>query len=166
VEIESERDLAALAFFLDPGIERAEEADAALGAEPDAVADRQSFARLGESLPARTVETLMQQGFDPWRRVTAPDPVAGECGGNDFRLIENEDVAGIEQRGKIADDAVFETIGLYDEKLRSIAWMCRPQRDAVFRQIEIEIGDAHDGVPEPSHSDRYYPNGISGPICA
>src|SRR5690349_9591952 len=52
MEVESERDFAALALLFDPRIEGAEKADPPLGAKADPVADREALAGTGERLPA------------------------------------------------------------------------------------------------------------------
>ena len=143
MEIEGERDLAALAFLLYPRIERVEETDTSLCTEADAVADRKPLARPGESLPARAVETLMQQGLDPGFGIAAPDPLAGECSRNDFRLVEDQHIARLEQPRQVAHAAILQAIRLDDKQLRRVARLRRPERDAVLRQVEIEIGDAH-----------------------
>ena len=79
VEREGERHLAALAFFLDRGVELAEEADLAFAAEADDVADGKPLAGLDEGAPARAVEALVQRRLDGGLGIAAPDPPAAQA---------------------------------------------------------------------------------------
>ena len=56
--------VARLALVLDAGIELAEEADAAFGAEAHDVADAELARALDQRLPARAVDTLDQRRVD------------------------------------------------------------------------------------------------------
>src|SRR5260370_19837684 len=92
MEREGERHFAALAFFLDGGIELAEQAHFAFRAEADDVSRRQPLARLREGAPARAVEALMQGRLDRVLGIAAPDPPACQARRNDLAVIDHERV--------------------------------------------------------------------------
>ena len=124
-------------------IEHAKKADTAVSAEADAVALAQALAGLRERLPVRAVDALMQEHGDVGRGLAAPDAAAGQRGGNDAGIVEDEDVAGAQQLRQIAHDAVFETRRFDHQEPRGVARDRRTKRDPLRRQVEIEFGDAH-----------------------
>lgn len=95
----------------------------------------------------------MQQGFDMGLGLAAPDPPAAECCRDDLRLVEDQDVAGLEQRRQIPHTPILKAMGLDHEELCRIAGSCGPQRNAIIREIEIEIRDAH-GTPRSTRLSR------------
>ena len=63
---------------------------------------------------------------------------------NDTRVVDDETIARAQQLGKIAHGAVLARAVLaHHEKPRRIARGRGAQRDLLFRQIEIELIDAH-----------------------
>ena len=108
MEREGERHLAALAFFLDRGIELAEQAHLAFGAEPDDVAGSQPLAGFDEGAPARAVEALMQGRLDRGLGIAAPDPPPAQSRRNDLAVIDHEGIAGPQQPRQIAHAVVIE----------------------------------------------------------
>ena len=108
-EGEAQEDVAALPSPLHLGVEPGELAGRALRglAEADAVADGEPLRRPGEGAPAIRALAPMQGDLDPGRRL-APDPKAGEAGGDHLGVVDDEGVAGAEQVGEIADRPVGE----------------------------------------------------------
>ena len=78
VKGEGERDLAALPFGLDRGVELIEEAHPALAAEAHDVADREPLARLHQRVPARAVEPFDQRCRDRRFAIASADAAAVE----------------------------------------------------------------------------------------
>ncbi len=112
-------------------------------AEMDAVARRHALARPHEGEPAVRGYAHMQRRVDMRRRLAAPAD-AGKLRRNDLGVVEDEHVAGIKQRRQVAHDAVLErALRAHDKQPRRIARIFRAQRDALFRQIEVEEVDAH-----------------------
>jgi hypothetical protein len=67
-----------------------------------------------------------------------------ELGRDDFRVVENEGIAGTKQIGKIAHMPVLErSLRPHHQEARRVARPRRSERDPVFGQIEIEEIDAH-----------------------
>ena len=71
-----------------------------------------------------------------------------ETRGDHPGVVEHEHVAWGEQLGQVAHDAVFESrpeplARMNDEEPRGVARLGRAQRDALVRQLEVEIVDAH-----------------------
>ena len=146
VEGERERDLAALAFGFDRGVELAEEAHFALVAEPHHVADREPLGRLHQSLPARAVESFRQRRRDRRLMVAAADAAAREARRDHLGIVDDHRVARPQQRRQIAHDAVFQhrlALRAHDQKPRGVARHGRPQRDAVVRQRKVEQLGSH-----------------------
>ena len=48
----------------------------------------------------------MQQNLDPGFSFAAPDPLAGECGRDDFRLVEDHNIARLEQSWQVSHAAI------------------------------------------------------------
>ena len=112
-------------------------------AEADAVADRQPLGRPHEGFPAVGADAHVQRRVDLRRRVAAPAHAA-QLRRNDLGVVEDQQIAGLEQRRQVADDPVLERRPwLDDQQPRRIARLGRAQRDPVFRQLEIEKVDAH-----------------------
>src|SRR5262249_3574104 len=75
MEGEGERDLSALPFAFDGGIELAEKTDLTLVPEAHHVAYGKALGRPHESMPARAVDTLVERCFDHrFYRATADAP--------------------------------------------------------------------------------------------
>ena len=107
MQAEGELDFAGFADVGDGRIEVAEQADAALVAEADAVADSEALGRPGEGAPAAFVDALVQVEGD-LRPALAAQALAVQRGADHARVVEDEGVAGAEQVGEIAHDAVVE----------------------------------------------------------
>ena len=107
MQAEGELDLARLADLAHGGIERAEQADAAVVAEADAVAGGEALGRPRERAPAALVDALVQVEGD-LRPVLAAHPLALQRRADHARIVEHERIAGAEQVGQVADEAVVE----------------------------------------------------------
>ena len=101
-QVEGQRHLAALAFFGDCRLELAEEAGIAVMAEADAVADCDALAGSDECLPAIRRDALMQRRVDMRHGVAAP-ALAAQLRRNDLGVVEDQQIAGVEQVGQFAD---------------------------------------------------------------
>ena len=77
--------------------------------------------------------------------------MAEEARGDDARVVEDEQVAGREQRRQVAHDMVAQAVR-HLEQARGIARHRRPVGDQLRRQLEIEEIDAHvsSGTPHPT----------------
>ena len=78
---------------------------------------------------------------------TGSQTMAREAGGNDARIIDDEDIARPKHVRQISDRAILESLlgsRAHDEHARRIARRRGPQRNAFGRQIEIEEIDAHE----------------------
>ena len=106
-KVEGEQHLAALALFDDGRVERAEEAGIAVVAEADAVAAARRLAGRTKASQRSGAIAHMQRRFDLRRGVAAPAHAA-QLRRNDLGVVEDQHVAGIEQRRQVADDAVLE----------------------------------------------------------
>src|SRR5207302_437262 len=102
MEREGERHLTPLAFFLDRGVELAEEAHPAFGAEPNDVADSQALARLHEGAPARAIETPMQRRLDDRLGIAPSDAPPGQSRRNDLAVVDHDCITGPQQPREIA----------------------------------------------------------------
>ena len=86
---------------------------------------------------------------------------ADDAGREHLRVVENEQVAGIEQIGQVAEGAVFESTRLAadDEQPRLIAPVRRVLCDQVLGQVVVEEG--HGRGQETG--DRRQSAGVSDP---
>ncbi len=94
-EIETQRNLAALAFLLD------RRDNVTLGAERDAVADLDPLAGLGKGLPEIRLAAHMQRRRNLLAAGTFAMPDAFELGGNDLRVVENKRIARLQEGRQI-----------------------------------------------------------------
>ena len=69
--------------------------------EGDGVADPQPLAGLGEDVPGVGALALVEGGFD-----LDLSPLAGQAGGDDAGVVVDQQVAGLQQVGQVADMAV------------------------------------------------------------
>src|SRR6185312_12384179 len=104
VEGERQRHLALFALVLYLGVEMAEQADPALVAETDAVAFRELLCRPRQRLPARAVDALDQGRIDLGLGL-APDAAAVELRRDHLGVVDDDLVAGLEERRQIGNDA-------------------------------------------------------------
>ena len=112
-------------------------------AEMDAVARRHALARPHEGQPAVGRDAHVQRRVDLRRGFAAPAD-AGKLRRNDLGVVEDQHVAGIEQRRQVAHDAILERALRAARRAASPRRAgFRPKRDALFRQVEIEEVDAH-----------------------
>src|SRR6185503_8569538 len=98
-------DLAALALLRDSRRE--------IFGEGDAIALLQPLGGPGEGAPFGIAEALMQQDLDA--RLAAP---ADQPGGNDARIVEDQEVAGCQQLRQIAHAAVLERAADHEQPRR------------------------------------------------
>src|SRR5262245_15187523 len=89
------------------GLEGAEQADAALVTEADAIARGKAFGGSSEGPPAAGVEAPVQIEGDE-RAVAFPCALTLERRTDDARVIEHEDVAGADEVGQIPYQAILE----------------------------------------------------------
>jgi hypothetical protein len=146
VERERKRHFTAFPFGLDRGVELFEEADPAFAAEAHDVADREALARPDQSIPARAVEPLDQSRGNGRFMLAAADAAAVQARRNDFAVVDDERITRPQQLRQVAHGAILERsrrARTNDQEPRAIAGQSRPQRDAVFRQVEIEEIRAH-----------------------
>ncbi len=74
-----------------------------------------------------------------------PDNSAGIHAG----IVEDEAIAGIEEIRQMADDAVGQlrfATRPHDEHARGVTRSHGPERNSLFRQIEIKLVNAHAGL--------------------
>ena len=123
---ESQRDLAGVTLGFDLGIEIAEQADASLVAEADDISHLELPGRLHQGLPPRPVDPL-DQGRVDLHLDAAADPAAGELGGNDTGIVDDDLIAGAQELRQLAHDAVDRRlIRLHHQHARGIARTGRP----------------------------------------
>ena len=108
VKGEGERDLAALAFGLDRGVELIEKAHPAFAAEAHDVADRKPLARLHQRVPARAVEPFDQRRRDRRFAIAAADAAAVQTRRDHLGVVDDERVAGTQQVRQVAHGPVLE----------------------------------------------------------
>ena len=65
----------------------------------------------------------------------------GELGGDHLRVIDHQQIAGTQHCWKVTDMAVTQ-LGPDHQQARGLARRCRMLRNAVWRQVEIELGGA------------------------
>jgi hypothetical protein len=71
---------------------------------------------------------------------------------DDFGVVDDERVAGAQQLRQITHRAILERrghAGTHHQETRGVARRRRPQRDAVFRQNEVEEIGAHASATQP-----------------
>ena len=70
-----------------------------------------------------------------------------ETGGHDARVVQHEQVAGLQEGGKVADLMVVERPGpaVHDEQAGGVAGLDRLLCDELGRQVVVEVGGAHAG---------------------
>ena len=135
---ELELDLARLAFRDNCGVEDALEADLALRAEAHAVTDFQALGRPRKCPPAAVIEPLRQQGINVGRYSIACAP-AGQRRWDDAGIVEDESIAGSEQRWQVPDGCILKTLRRSNnEHPRRIPRARRMEGDPVLGQVEIE----------------------------
>ena len=112
-------------------------------AEGDAVADLHSLGRPQERPPLVGRDAHVQRCVDLREPVFAT-PKAGQLRRDHLGVVEDQRVARSQQRRQVGDDAILQCIARsHDKHPRRIARLRRPQRDALFGQVEIEKVDAH-----------------------
>ena len=107
MQAEGQLDLACLADLAHGGVERAQQADAAVVAEADAVAGGQALGRPRERPPAARIDALVQVEGDVRAGVAAP-PLALQRRADHARVVEHQRIAGSQQFGQIAHEAILE----------------------------------------------------------
>src|SRR5262249_5074646 len=107
VQAEGELNLAGLPNRGYGGLKRAQQADAALVTEADAIAQGKAFGGSGKGPPTAFVNAPVQIEGDQ-RAVPCARAFTLERRTNDARVIEHKDVAGADDVGQIADDAVLQ----------------------------------------------------------
>ena len=96
-----------------------------------------------EGLPATKIDALVQRGAD--FRIAPP---TFELCGNNARIVENENIAGPQHLRQVPHAAILERAAFaHDQHARSIARPRRAQRDAFYRQFEIEEVNFHCAAP-------------------
>src|SRR5439155_12457516 len=95
------------ADFAHRRIEIAEQADATLVAEADAIPNGESLGRPGEGAPTAFVDALVQVEGDP-RPTLAAQSLPLQRRADHARIVEDDGVAGAEQVGEVTDKAVVE----------------------------------------------------------
>src|SRR5262249_38722523 len=146
MEGEGERDLSALPFAFDGGIELAEKADLTLVPETHHVAYRQALGGFHESTPARAIETLVERCFDRRLYRAAADAAPTYPRGNHLRVVDHKRVAGAQQVGEIAHAPISKfgrPAGAHDQQLCCIPRRNGTQGNAIRRQLEVEQSGAH-----------------------
>ena len=115
-------------------------------AEHQLVADLHPLGVPEEGLPAPEVDALVQRRAD---LRLAIGTATFELGGDDAGVVEDEDVAGVQQAGQIAHAPVL--IGRicppHHQHPRRIARAHGAQRDPLLRQVEIEQVNLHAARP-------------------
>ncbi len=143
-QVEGKGDLTALALGLHGGVQPAQQAGAILDVtEAHPVTNPEPFARLHEGRPPVGRLALMQRGLDgdhgPVPLAHAVQPRRDHLG-----VVEHQGVARTQEIGQIADSAVLKHPVRPDHQHpRRIPRFGGTQGDAVVRQIEIKVRDAH-----------------------
>ena len=71
---------------------------------------------------------------------------AEQAGRDHPGVVEHQGVAGTQQRRQVGDHVVEESARrVHPQQLSPITWRDRSQRNAVFRQVEVEIVEVHPG---------------------
>ena len=71
-------------------------------------------------------------------------PLQAQPGGDHLRLVDHDDVAGLEQVGELGDRAVLGWgAAAVDEQARRVTGLDRQLGDALRRQVVVEVGEAH-----------------------
>ena len=145
-EIKQQGDFTPLALCLDRCVQSPEQTGIAGMAEGDAVADPDTLARSGKCLPAFGAGPHVKGRRHRKFVATLPDPLAFELRRDDFRVVENQRVAGPEEAHQVGHAVIGKqrlAIGPDDEQPCTVARAGRPQRNILLRQIEIEQINAH-----------------------
>ena len=94
-----------------------------------------SAARFHQAVPFSQTQRLDKQQLDA--------AILGkESGFDDFRVVQDDDVAGLEVVGKISETAMLNLarVAVQDQHPRGIAFSQRTRRDELRRKIEVVIG--------------------------
>ena len=141
VEGKRQRHFATLPFGFDRGVKLLQETYPSLAAETHHVSDCEALRRLHQGKPARTVESLRERRRDRGFIVAAADAAAMQVCRKDLGIVDDKSIARPQQIRQIAYDAVFAltlNARAHNQEARGISRRCRPQRDAIFGQFEIE----------------------------
>ena len=95
--------------------------------------------------PAIDVLALVQGHVDA-RDSFAARANAGQPGGNDAGVVDNDHVARPQQAGQIADALILQqrnALRIDVEQARALSRLCRAQRNPLFGEFKIENIDAH-----------------------
>ena len=109
-----------------------------VGREDDGVADPQPLARLGEDMPDIGALALVEGRFH-----LDLSPLAGQAGGDHAGVVVDQQVAGVQQVGQVADMPVHQGVA-HVQQARGIAWPCRFIGDQLGRQLEVKISGSHE----------------------
>ena len=106
--------------------------------EDDGVAEVEATGVAGEGMPGAAPRALVEGDADPGLA-----PPSFELGGNDAGIVEDQDIAGAQQRRQVADRRVGSRAAGLHEQAGGVARCGGPQRDTVFGQLEVEQVDFH-----------------------
>ncbi len=102
-----------------------------------------------QSAPAAGVDALDQRRFDLRDRLAAHADSA-EPRRDHFGVVDHQRVAGAKEIRQVGDAMVGErAVGVEDQQARRVARRGGRQRDALRRQVEVELVDAHDVRTRP-----------------
>jgi hypothetical protein len=112
----------------------------------DGIAPLQSLGRTRERGKRIRRGLFQQQNFDLSARAAfaARGPRALQARRDDLGVVDGEGIAGREQFGQIAHEAVLaRSVLAHHKKPRRVARGRRAQRDQLLGKFEVEIGDTH-----------------------
>ena len=85
----------------------------------------------------------MQGGFDGHVR-SCPQAAAPKPSRDYPRLVDDQDIASPQQGRQVSDQMVRDSpAGLHLKQPGRIAWLRRPQGDAVFGKLKVEVRKLH-----------------------
>ena len=86
----------------------------------------------------------MQRRLDRDHAAVVPPTLALQAGGDHAGVVEHQGVAGAQQLRQVAKPpALHRAIGLDHEQSRCVPRGGRSQGDPLFREVEVEVGEAH-----------------------
>src|SRR6478735_329935 len=130
-------------------VELAQEANFTFGAETHRIADLQLLGRLYKSPPMRAVDPFVQRRLDRGLTAASPDPPARQTGRDDLAVVDDQAVTGAQLIRQVTDGTVValgNLTGPHHQEPCGVPRRCRPQGNAIRRQVEIKQICAH-GFP-------------------
>ena len=116
-------------------------------AELDAIEQVELLARFGEGPPGIGIDPLVEVERDLRAGIAVAVPRSAQLRRQDPRVVDDENVAGLEQVDQVGDMPVGQRAVMgHDQHARAVARLGWMERDPVGWQLEIEGVDVHGGV--------------------